>query len=294
MMREKAHAKINLYLHITGRRHDGYHMLDSLAVFASSCDELTAIPASSNDAALREISLEINGPFSNALADCEDNLILKAARHIREFRSDHIGSKLCLTLTKNLPVASGIGGGSADAAAALRVLAAHWNIKPGDLPTIARALGADVPVCLAQRPALMRGVGECLTKAPQMPHFYLLLVNPGVAVSTPAIFEAWKARRGRFRRELDLPSAWPNLDAMIMFLRETTNDLEGPARSMHPVIDHVLTTIEAFPKCKLARMSGSGATCFGVFEAAAEAEQASKICHEKGWWAEAGPALASF
>ncbi|UYH50754.1 4-(cytidine 5'-diphospho)-2-C-methyl-D-erythritol kinase [Candidatus Kirkpatrickella diaphorinae] len=291
MKREKAHAKINLYLHITGRRDDGYHLLDSLAIFAASGDALTATTAHSHDTQPGDVTLEIDGPFADGLADCDDNLILRAARRIERFRPSGSASALHLTLTKNLPVASGIGGGSADAAAALRIMAAHWDVDEARIPAIARELGADVPVCLAQRPARMRGIGEDLSAAPAMPPFHLLLVNPGIAVSTPAIFTSWKAHHGRFRREMELPPAWPDLDALISFLNITTNDLQGPAQSYYPIIGQVLTLIASSPGCRMARMSGSGATCFGIFADAEEAAQASQKCRAKGWWAEAGPAL---
>ncbi|XAO70824.1 MAG: 4-(cytidine 5'-diphospho)-2-C-methyl-D-erythritol kinase [Acetobacteraceae bacterium] len=291
MNREKAHAKINLYLHITGRRDNGYHLLDSLAIFAASGDELTASTAFSHDAQPNDVTLEIDGPFADGLTDCDDNLILRAARSLKRVRASELESGLHLTLTKNLPVASGIGGGAADAAAALRIMAAHWDVDEALIPALAQELGADVPVCLAQRPARMRGIGEDLSAAPAMPPFHLLLVNPGIAVSTPAIFTSWRVNHERFRQEVDLPAAWPDLDALISFLNQTTNDLQDPARSNYLIIDQVLTLIVSSPGCRMARMSGSGATCFGIFAAAEEAEQASHQCRAKGWWAEAGPAL---
>lgn len=291
MKREKAHAKINLYLHVTGRRDDGYHLLDSLAIFAASGDELTASTAHSLGAQPDDVTLEIDGPFAEGLADCDDNLILRAARSVKRVRTSGSASALHLKLTKNLPVASGIGGGSADAAAALRIMAAHWEVDKAQIPALARDLGADVPVCLAQRPARMRGIGEALSAAPAMPPFHLLLVNPGVAVSTPAIFTSWRADHGRFRQEVKLPPAWPDLDALISFLNQTSSDLQDPARANYPIIDQVLTLIASLPACRMARMSGSGATCFGIFADAGEAAQAARHCRAKGWWAEAGPAL---
>ena len=182
MLSAKAHAKINLYLHVTGRRADGYHLLDSLAVFAEVHDVLEMAPSPT-------LSLNIGGPFGAGLAAERDNLVLRAARGLAQATGTDRGA--ALRLTKTLPVASGIGGGSADAAAALRLLAEAWDVPvPADLPA---SLGADVPVCLASQPCRMEGVGERLTRTASLPPCGLVLVNPGVAVATPAVF---RARRG--------------------------------------------------------------------------------------------------
>lgn len=255
---------------MTGRRADGYHTLDSLAVFPEVGDRLEAVPAA-------DLSLAVEGPFAAALGD-GDNLVLRAARALGP------GRGASLRLVKNLPVASGIGGGSADAAAALRLLARVWEC---DVPAgLALALGADVPVCVASRPARMGGVGEVLTPAPRLPAFGVVLVNPGVPVATPSVFAA---RAGAFSPPAALPASWESVEAMASDLRVLRNDLEASAASLCPVIGDVLTAIAALPGCLLARMSGSGATCFGVFAVATAAEAAAGRLARESWWTWGGP-----
>lgn len=267
-----APAKVNLYLHVTGKREDGYHLLDSLAVFPAAGDNVAAAPA-------QALSLEISGPFGAVLRAEEDNLLLRAARLLAPTRG------AALRLEKNLPVASGIGGGSADAAAALLVLSRLWQIEDADLPALALKLGADVPVCLASRAARMQGIGEVLAPAPALPDFGMVLVNPGVAVPTPAVF---KARQGAFSPAPALPAAWADADAMAADLALCTNDLQEAAISIAPVIGEVLATLAALPGAKLARMSGSGATCFALFADAATAQAAAAQINRPGWWAWGG------
>ena len=266
-----APAKVNLYLHVTGKRADGYHLLDSLAVFPSVGDVVSVAPAAA-------LSLDISGRFGAVLRAEPDNLLLRAARSLRP------GAGVALTLEKNLPVASGIGGGSADAAAALRLLARHWDVS-APLHEMALALGADVPVCLESVPVRMSGIGEILSPAPRLPRFGMVLVNPGVAVATPAVF---KARQGPFTAAAALPEAWCDARDMAAALGRLTNDLQAPAVALQPVIGEVLGALESLPGALLARMSGSGATCFALFatpeEAAGEAE---KIRHP-GWWSWGG------
>lgn len=263
----RAPAKVNLYLHVTGKRADGYHLLDSLAVFPAAGDLVAAAPAGA-------LSLEISGPFGACLQAEPDNLLLRAARALAP------GRGAALRLEKNLPVASGIGGGSADAAAALHVLSALWGVT-ADLPAVALQLGADVPVCLASVPARMQGIGEILAPAPALPDFGMVLVNPGVAVATPAVF---KARQGGVSPAPDLPVAWANVDEMVADLARCTNDLQAAAIGIAPVIAEVLAVLAALPGAKLARMSGSGATCFALFASpAAAALAATKIQHPE-WW----------
>ncbi len=262
-----APAKVNLVLHVVGRRADGYHLLDSLAVFAGIGDVVRAAP----DAVA---SLALAGPFAAALAQAPDNLVLRAARLL--------GVSARLTLVKNLPVASGIGGGSADAAAALRLLSALSGVPIPD--ELALRLGADVPVCLAGRPARMQGIGETLGPAPRLPRCGLLLVNPGVALATPAVFAA---RRGDFSAPLELPDGWPDAAAMATDLARMSNDLEAPAMALAPVIGTVLALLRDLPGCLLARMSGSGATCFGLFATPAAAAAAAGGL-PSGWWAWGG------
>ena len=266
-----APAKVNLYLHVTGKRDDGYHLLDSLAVFPAVGDVVGVAPAAA-------LGLNISGRFGAVLQAEPDNLLLRAARRLRP------GAGVALTLEKNLPVASGIGGGSADAAAALRLLARHWDIA-APLHEAALALGADVPVCLASAPARMAGIGEILSPAPRLPRFGMVLVNPGVAVATPAVF---KARQGPFSAAAALPEAWHDARDMAAALGRLTNDLQAPAVALQPVIGEVLTALESLPGALLARMSGSGATCFAIFATPEQAAAAAEKIRHPGWWSWGG------
>ena len=266
---------MNLALHVLGRRSDGYHLLDSLAVFAAVGDVLRAEPA-------EELSLAITGRFAAALGAETDNLVLRAARALAAAAG--IAPRARLTLEKRLPVASGIGGGSADAAAALRLLARLWGVAPAS-EELALRLGADVPVCLASRPARMGGIGEALAPAPRLPPCGLLLVNPGVAVATPAVF---RARSGAFSPPLDLPGGWVDAAAMAADLARLSNDLEAPATSLEPAIGEVLAALRALPGALLARMSGSGATCFALFATATAARDAAARAARPEWWSWGG------
>ena len=276
---EFAPAKINLHLHVVGRRADGYHLLDSLVAFAGIGDQLTV---SQSDL----LSLRLTGPFAGALAAEPENLVLRAARLL----ADHAGIRPvgALVLEKNLPVASGIGGGSADAAAALRLLSRFWGVAPNqdDLTQIAQRLGADVPVCVASQPALMGGIGEVLSPAPRLPPAGLVLLNPGVAVSTPSVF---RARSAGFSSPAEFPpQGWQSVEALVRSLLLTGNDLEPPARALAPAIGAALEALAAIPECLLARMSGSGATCFGLFASPEIAEAAAAAVAQPGWWAWGG------
>jgi 4-diphosphocytidyl-2-C-methyl-D-erythritol kinase len=276
---EPAQAKVNLFLRVVGRRADGYHLLDSLAVFPPLGDRLTAVPADG-------LSLAVEGEFAGALAAEADNLVLRAARALAAAAG--IVPHAALTLDKRLPVASGIGGGSADAAAALRLLARFWGVRV-PLTGIAAELGADVPVCLAARAARMAGVGEVVGTAPRLPRFGLVLVNPGGAVATPAVF---KARAGGFSASARLPAAWPDAAAMAADLTALGNDLQAPALALHPPIGDALAALMAQPGQLLTRMSGSGATCFALFPDAPAAEAAAARLARPGWfvWGGAGNA----
>ena len=278
---EAAPAKINLFLHVVGRRADGYHVLDSLAVFAGVGDRLRAEPAN-------ELSLAIDGPFGASLHAEPDNLVLRAARALAAEAG--VEPRARLLLEKNLPVASGIGGGSADAAAALRLLCRLWGIapEPAVLARLAAGLGADVPVCLAGRPTRMGGAGEVLDPAPALPECGLVLVNPGVELSTADVF---RARVGAFSPVAALPVAWPDAAVMATDLAALRNDLEPPAVALRPVIAEVLAVLAEAQGCLLARMSGSGATCFGLFPTAAAAAQAASGLARPGWWVWGGPIL---
>ena len=276
---EQAPAKVNLYLRVVGRRADGYHLLDSLAVFGPAADQISAAPAG-------DLALDVVGPFASALRGETDNLVLRAANLLAA--ASGMAPRARLILEKRLPVASGIGGGSADAAAALRLLSRLWRVPvPVEL---ALRLGADVPVCLAAQPARMEGIGERLGPAPKLPPFGLLLVNPGVAVSTPAVF---RARDGAVSRPAALPEAWPSAGAMAADLRRLGNDLEAPATALCPAIADALAWLRSRPGCLLAQMSGSGATCFGLFADAATAEAGGQGA-PPGWWVQGGATYEGF
>jgi len=270
---EFAPAKINLYLHVVGRRPDGYHLLDSLAVFAGVGDRLTVSPSDG-------LTLSVTGPFTGGLADEADNLVLRAAQRLAD-RAGIVPTG-ALALEKNLPVASGIGGGSADAAATLRLLSRFWGLPTIGLAEIALGLGADVPVCLAGQPALMAGIGDVLAQAPRLPELGIVLVNPGVAVSTQAVF---RERTGPFSEPFGLAEqVWRDAAGFVAALQATHNDLELPARRLAPVIGDVQEAVAAAPACLLARMSGSGATCFGLFRTPEEASEAARLIGRDGWW----------
>ncbi len=271
---EPAPAKVNLFLHVTGKRADGYHLLDSLAIFAGLADVVAYAPAEG-------LSLNVEGPFADSLAAEPDNLVLRAARALAD--SAGVRAEARLTLTKRIPVASGIGGGSADAAAALRLLCRAWRIAPDavELDRIAARLGADVPVCLRDRPMRMGGIGEQLTAAPVLPSCGLLLVNPGIPLSTVSVF---RARTGGFTPDAELPKEWIGTEDMAADVARLTNDLESPAISLVPAIGDVLAAISGTPGCLLARMSGSGATCFGLYAREADAKAAADALRRRGWW----------
>lgn len=268
---EQAPAKINLCLHVTGRRADGYHLLDSLVVFASAGDRVTAGTGTGP-------GLTITGPESAGLSAGPDNLVLRAAQALG-------AGHLALELWKALPVASGIGGGSADAAAALRAIT---RLTGKSLPGIEQvlALGADVPVCLACRPARMQGIGEQLSPLPALPPLWLVLVNPRIEVATPRVFAGLERRDNPGVPALPI-SGWPDAGSLAGWLAtETRNDLEAPARRLAPVLAEVDAALKGTAGCLLARMSGSGATCFGLYasEGAAAAAARELRATRPGWW----------
>jgi 4-diphosphocytidyl-2-C-methyl-D-erythritol kinase len=271
---EIAPAKVNLALHVTGRRADGYHLLDSLVVFPRIGDRLEAEPAAG-------LSLSLRGPFASALGTGDDNLVLRAAALLRP-----PGQGAALHLTKALPVAAGIGGGSADAAAALRLLARLWGVAP-PAPARVLALGADVPVCLAGASARMRGIGGDLG-AVALPPFWIVLVNPGVPVATGAVFAGLASRDNAPMTD---PPHLPDAAALVRWLAAQRNDLEAPARALAPVIGTVIDALAAQRGCALARMSGSGATAFGLFDTEAPALAAAEALRaaEPLWWIAAAP-----
>lgn len=279
----RAPAKINLTLHVHGRRADGYHDLESLVAFAGTGDDLRLEPA-------RTLALEVSGPTASLAGNDADNLVMKAARLLAE-RVD--GLKVgTFHLTKRLPVAAGIGGGSSDAAAALRLLA-RLNNLPLSHPALietARLTGADVPVCLEPRARMMRGVGEALGPALNLPRLFAVLVNPRVPVETPSVFKALGLQPGQGLSGAahPVPEA-PSPDALLAILKETRNDLEPPALHLQPVIGEALGLMRGTDGCRLARMSGSGATVFGLYDdCEAAAEAAKQIGRTRpDWWVKA-------
>jgi 4-diphosphocytidyl-2-C-methyl-D-erythritol kinase len=281
-LHEPARAKVNLFLHVVGKRDDGYHLLDSLAVFPNIGDVVSAAPSDT-------LELRLTGRFGVALVAEPDNLVLRAARALQQLAGVREGATL--VLEKNLPVASGIGGGSADAAATLRALCRLWRITPerAALHAIAISLGADVPICLDQRAARMQGVGEILSPAPHMPEAGMVLINPGMSVATPAVFHA---RSGGFRPDAVLPSAWHDTAAMVAWLGAAHNDLEQPAIGLCPTIGAVLNALRDTKGCLLARMSGSGATCFGLFANPSATSAAAVSLARPGWWTWGGAMCA--
>ena len=271
VLSEFAPAKVNLFLHVTGKREDGYHLLDSLAVFPAVGDTVSFTP---DDA----LSLAVTGTFGASLGVEPDNLVLRAARML----AGKLGRPATgrLKLEKNLPVASGIGGGSADAAATLRLVSRIWD-NEGSLTDLALALGADVPVCISSVPARMGGVGEILSPPPRLPRFGILLVNPGVPVATADVF---RSRKGPFSSPADLPDSWPDAVSMAASLARLGNDLEAPAVALTPAIGMVLAALRVLPEALLARMSGSGATCFALFASPSAAVSAAAALQQPNWW----------
>jgi 4-diphosphocytidyl-2-C-methyl-D-erythritol kinase len=276
---EKAPAKVNLTLRVLGRRTDGYHELESLVAFAGVGDALTFAPGA-------DLTLTVSGPTAPAAGDSADNLVLKAARALAERIAGLTLGRFALS--KRLPVAAGLGGGSADAAAALRLLAQANAIALDDprLMQAAQATGADVPVCLDPKPRLMRGIGNVLSAPLDLPRLFAVLINPGVAVPTRDVFAA-----------LRLPPAAPPVpagppgapSALLAEITGGRNDLEEPAIELEPAIADVLSVLNKLPGCRLARMSGSGATCFGLFATNAAATAAARTVRVgyPQWWVRA-------
>ena len=273
---EKAPAKINLTLRVVGRREDGYHLLESLVAFADLADTLSLQP--DNAAAL-----EINGPFADACGPTADNLVLKAVTSLGKAVPGLKAGRFLLE--KKIPIAAGIGGGSADAAAALRLLA-HLNDVALDDPRLSQAalaVGADVPVCLDPRPRIMRGLGEVLSEPIDMPPLAALLVNPRVPLATRDVFTAFAGMPAGKENITDVPR---ERDAMIDFLAHHGNDLTQAAIARAPVVNEVLVALQALPGALLVRMSGSGATCFALFASTGEAAAAGQRIGtaRTDWW----------
>ena len=278
MLVEKAPAKINLTLHVVSRRSDGYHEIESLVAFAAAADVLRLTPGPS-------LSLHVSGPTGAASGAVRDNLVLKAAHALA---AQIEGLKLGrIALSKRLPVAAGLGGGSSDAAAALRLLARVNRIASDDprLMQAARATGADVPVCLDPRPRLMRGIGEILSAPLDLPRLPAVLVNPSVAVATKEVFAALRLEGSSLSKQLPAFEVH-SIETLLPALAESRNDLESSAIRLQPLIADVLAELRGLPACRVARMSGSGATCFGLFESSVSAATAARKFRRKhpSWW----------
>ncbi|WP_354038685.1 4-(cytidine 5'-diphospho)-2-C-methyl-D-erythritol kinase [Devosia sp. UYZn731] len=279
---QAAPAKVNLALHVTRRREDGYHDLESLVVFADVADDLEAMPA-------RADTLVITGPFAKALGN-GDNLITRAVAAFRAQWPGAVEQPLAMTLRKNLPVAAGIGGGSADAAAALRLMAGLSTVAIPllELSALALRLGADVPACLLSVPLVARGVGEILAPLPEFPTLHIVLVNPLVPVATADIFRRLRAHDNYPLPALPSPLTRPA--QLGIWLAETRNDLQPPAVKIVPVIGDLIELLGQTQGCILARMSGSGATVFGLFGSSGQAHQAAqelRRAHPEYWVAAA-------
>lgn len=278
-----APAKLNLALHVIGRRADGYHLLDSLIVFTRFGDRIAVEPAAAD-------AFSVSGAYGAGLPEDDGNLVIRARNLLRAATG---GAPVAIALEKNLPAASGVGGGSSDAAATLRALCRLWGLESRDerVRSVAAALGADVPMCLAARPLVAKGIGHDLTPLTSFPALAMVLVNPGVSVSTPAVFSRLASRENP-----PLPPLphFADASAMIGWLASTRNDLEPPARGLAPEIDEALAAL-VHTGAGFARMSGSGATCFGIFGSAEAAiEAAQRIRRDRpGWFVEATQTMAS-
>lgn len=271
-----APAKINLTLHVSGQRTDGYHFLDSLVVFADVGDEISV-------SAQAGVSLKIGGPFAEGVPTDASNIVLKALESLRQVHGITDGAHI--ELKKNLPNAAGIGGGSSDAATVLSLLSQLWKISPlSPLSDEALCLGADVPVCMsAPTPVRMSGIGETLTHVPELPECAMVLVNPRISVPTAQIFSALPTKENP-----PMPTVPHNLtfEAFANWVASQRNDLLGPARRIAPEIDTVLSRLQASPLVAAAGMSGSGATCYGLVKTIADARQVARAIQvsEMNWW----------
>lgn len=281
-----APAKINLYLHVTGRLDNGYHTLDSLVSFADIGDTIKIEPAP-------DFSFHLDGPYAGAFGPKErdaspnsSNLAVRAVWALAQAAQKKPDVKI--TLTKNLPLSSGMGGGSSNAAAVLWGLCEWWGISHHApyLPGLMATLGADVPVCLKCQPTRMRGIGEILDAVPPMPEIPIVLINPGKSCPTGQVFAHYT---GSFRNPSPLPENIDTLDSLTDLLKNSVNDLSHSATQIVPEITNVLQTLDVQKGCRIARLSGSGATCFGLFDTESQAEHAAnEIARENpDWWVRA-------
>lgn len=276
----QAPVKLNLYLHIVGRKGDGYHEVDTLIAFTDYGDSITV-----EESDRFEILTE--GPYASELPDKEGNLVIHAVRALRDAAGFVGGAKI--TLSKNIPVAAGIGGGSADAAAAMWAVARLYDVDTKDkvnLFELGRGLGADVPACLFRRPCFASGVGHDLMAAPVLPEAGIVLVNPGIKLATASVF---KARKGGFTPDgSNIEANLEKVPLLVSFLKNRANDLTDAAVKLCPAVEDVLYALEQMPGCRMARMSGSGATCFGIFDNRSAAETAAEsFAAPDHWWVKA-------
>lgn len=278
-----APAKVNLTLHVLGRRPDGYHEIESLVVFADIGDRLTLVPGPA-------LELSVQGRTAASAGTTEDNLVLKAARALAGRIAGLKAGRF--ELDKDLPVAAGLGGGSSDAAAALRLLAQlnALSLEDERVRDAARVTGADVPVCLDPKPRMMRGIGEVLSSPVALPKLPAVLVNPGVAVPTKDVFTALAAQPLAAKpKPDDFIRGQMDAAGVVSAVEQRRNDLENPAIRIQRIIDQVLVDLHQSANCRLARMSGSGATCFGLFSTKADAENAARdlAARHPDWWVKA-------
>ena len=275
-IKASAPAKVNLTLHVTGQRDDGYHLLDSLVVFAGVADQLSASVAP-------DLRISVSGPFSFGVPTDHTNLMMRAAEALRSFRGVTKGA--ALTLEKHLPHAAGIGSGSSDAAATLAMLAELWQVAP--LPATAPevvALGADVPVCVgAPRPVRMSGIGDVLSPVAALPECALVLVRPPVDVATGPVFQGLANKNGSPMSEL--PEGL-DYDGFVRWLTAQRNDLQAPAEAIAPEITEAIAKLNSLPAVSLAGMSGSGATCYALVKDMATARHVARIVQvaKMDWW----------
>jgi len=274
--RIRAPAKINLTLHITGQRADGYHLLDSLVVFTDAGDEITVKAAD-------DLTLTVTGPFAQGVPTDDSNLVLRAAHLLRRIRGVIHGAEI--TLDKHLPHAAGIGSGSSDAAATLKLLAEFWQVDPlpPEMPEVL-GLGADVPVCVAgPAPQRMAGIGEALTAVPALPDCALVLVNPREQVSTQQVFQDLSTKTNP---PMDAVPEQLDFDGFIAWLAAQRNDLQDPAMTIAPAVASAIDRLQKMPAVAHAGMSGSGATCFGLVRSMADARHVARVVQvaEMGWW----------
>ena len=283
---QKANAKINLYLHVTGKLENGFHTLDSLVVFADVGDNITVKQTPDSN----ELTLKVSGPFGSDVPTDDSNLVIKAAKLLRDTHNIGMGAEILLE--KNLPVSSGIGGGSADAAAVVRALSVLWNLNEPQLDskTLGQKLGADVPVCFNGKNVFMSGVGEILTPAPKLPDCWLVLANPGGAVSTPDVF---KNRVSEFSIPARFDETPKDAARLAEIIADRNNDLFTSALGIQPEIGGVIDALQGLDGALLARMSGSGATCFGIFASEKDAlAGAGRLSQSNpSWWISAAKML---